>query len=302
MNETIRVNPFRCRVWEAHARMEEYVTEESCREEIRSMQKGGQLVAAIGRRVQGDPMHEVEVICGTRRLFAARHLNAPLGIEIRGLSDRETAILLDIENRQRRDLSAYERGRSFSRWISTGCFESQEDIADALKISRSQVSRLVKVSKLPSVVVEAFGNPADICEAWGTQLHAVCKDEKKRPQIMARARSVQSHPERPPAHAVFSRLMVGANAPQQRLQHKHEVVIGPSGRPLFRIKHHQQAVALLIDRKSMSTSTLAKIKDAVSQILQNGISQPAVDVEISADSPNKIRSGRVIGGDSTVWE
>ena len=292
MYETIRMNPFRCRVWENHARMEEYVTEESCKEEIQSMQTGGQLVAAIGRRVQGDPMHEVEVVCGARRLFAARHLNAQLVMEIRRLSDREAAILLDIENRQRRDLSAYERGRSFSRWISTGCFESQEDIADALKISRSQVSRLVNVSKLPSVVVEAFGNPADICEAWGIQLHAACKDENQRPQIMARARSLLSHSERPPAHAIFSRLMVGANATHQRLQHRHEVVIGHSGRPLFKIKHHQQAVALLIDRQTMSISTLAKIKAAVSQILQNGISQPVVDVEVSANpQPNPSRFG-----------
>jgi len=293
MHEIIKVSPFRCRVWEDHARMEEYVTEESCKEEIQSMQKGGQLVPAIGRRVQGDPMHEVEVICGARRLFAARHLNAPLVLEIRSLSDREAAILLDIENRQRRDLSAYERGRSFSRWISSGCFKSQEDIADALKISCSQVSRLVKVSKLPSVVVEAFGHPADICETWGIQLHAACKDENKRPQIMARARSLQSHSERPPAHAVFSRLMVGANATHRRLQHKHEVVIGHSGRPIFRIKHHQQAVALLIDRQTISTSMLAKIRDAVSQILQNGTSQPAVDVEISANAtPNPKWSSR----------
>lgn len=293
MHETVRVNPFRCRVWEDHARLEEYVTEESCREEIQSMQKGGQLVPAIGRRIQGDPMHEVEVICGARRLFAARHINAPLVIEIRDLSDREAAIVLDIENRQRQDLSAYERGRSFSRWISTGCFESQEDIADALKISRSQVSRLLKVSKLPSVVVEAFGSPADICEAWGIRLHEACSDENVRPKMVSRARSLQSSGERPPAHAVFTRLMVGAHESHQRLQKKHEVVIGQGGLPLFRIKHHQEEVALLINRQKISNSTLAKIKDAVSQILQNGSSQATAAIEISANDPHQPRSGQL---------
>ena len=74
----IEVNPFRCRIWTMHDRIEEHITEESCADEIKSFAAHGQLIPALGRPIREDIGHDVEIICGARRLFVARHLNVPL--------------------------------------------------------------------------------------------------------------------------------------------------------------------------------------------------------------------------------
>src|SRR5579871_4858114 len=124
-------DPFRCRMWSLHDRLDEYVTEDACQAEIESFAKHGQLIPALGRPIRSDPDFDVEVICGARRLFVARHLNRPFLVEIRELSDRDALIAIDIENRHRRDVSPYERGLSYARWLRSGQFQSQEELAKA---------------------------------------------------------------------------------------------------------------------------------------------------------------------------
>ena len=76
----LSVDPFCCRMWRLHDRAEEYVTEESCRHEIDSFLKHGQLVPVVGRRLPAGDSHEVELIFGARRLFVARNLNLPIRV------------------------------------------------------------------------------------------------------------------------------------------------------------------------------------------------------------------------------
>lgn len=80
-----------------------------------------------------------------RLLFVARHLNAQLLVGKRPMSDLEAIVAIDIENPQRVDVSPYERGLSFAQWLRAGYFNSQDDIARALQISASQVSRLLRL-------------------------------------------------------------------------------------------------------------------------------------------------------------
>src|SRR5262245_61544618 len=116
----VAVNPFECRLWDLHDRLESQLTEKSCTAEIESFGKHGQLVPALGRPLTQDPTYKVELIYGARRLFVARHINSPLLVEIREMTNREAIVAMDIENRQRTDISAYERGLSYARWLRTG--------------------------------------------------------------------------------------------------------------------------------------------------------------------------------------
>src|SRR5690348_8381159 len=108
MQAPVAVNPFRCRMWDLHDRLESYLSPANCRAEIDSFLRHGQLIPAVGRPIKGDPDFDVEVVCGARRLFVARHLNKPLLVELREMTDREVIIAIDIENRQRTDISPYE--------------------------------------------------------------------------------------------------------------------------------------------------------------------------------------------------
>jgi ParB family chromosome partitioning protein len=264
----VSANPFRCRMWDLHDRLDHLIDEETCRAEIDSFLKHGQLVAVLGRRLHGDPDHDVELIFGARRLFVARHLNIPLLVELREVSDRAALVAMDIENRQRQDISPYERGLSFARCLRSGHFKSQGDLGAALRISQSQVSRLLKLARLPSVVVDAFSSPLEIREGWGHDLAEVLDDPQKRHTTIARARALAATSPRASALEVYQELLsAGARGRKISTRVHDEVVIDDDGAPLFRIRRQAKTIALLLPIDKTSAATLDEIRDAVQAVL-----------------------------------
>jgi ParB family transcriptional regulator, chromosome partitioning protein len=270
------MNPFRCRMWEFHDRLEAHISEATCRSEIASFSTHGQFVAALGRSLKGDASHDVELITGARRLFVARHLNKPLAVELRPLSDKEALIAMDTENRLRKDISPYERALSYSRWLRSGLFDSQEDIARALKISPSQVSRVLQLAQLPTVIVEAFDNPTEIRENWGRSLLARLEVPSTRTALVETARSLIAKSERRPVNEVYRKLLA-ASAKGRKLKPRHHdvVVRAENGATLFRIRHQRDSVALLLPLENVAERTLRDISDAVAAILQAASMQAA---------------------------
>lgn len=284
MDSIVCVDPLRCRVWHLHDRLEEHITTESCKEEIESFMENGQLVPALGRPLRDDDNHDIEIICGARRLFIARHTRSPLMVEVRDMTDRDAIIAMDVENRQREDISPYERGRSFATYLRCGLFESQEDIARALSISPSVVSRLLKLARLPSVVVDAFDSAVNIREVWGVKLADVLEDPVSRQPAIKAARMIASSASRPPARDVYRRLLA-SSAPAERgrppkQESRVKVVKAENGSPLFRIKHQQDSIALVLPLQSTSPTTLDEIEHAVARILSgSGRSTLSVNLE-----------------------
>jgi len=265
----VEVNPYRCRVWALHDRISDYISEESCRAEIDSVARDGQLIPALGRCLPGDPDYDVEIICGVRRLFVAQHLNRPLKVELRHMSEREAIIAMDQENRHRKDISPYERGLGYARLLRSGHFSSQDDIVRALKISASQVSRLLKLAQLPSVLLNAFASPLEIREGWGLDLLKAWHDPKKKPLLAQRARALAEQTPRPGPNAVYSYLTAtSGEARRARRSSRGIVVMGGHGAPLFRIKYQLNAVSLILPSAAVSESCIERIRLAVSEILQ----------------------------------
>jgi ParB family chromosome partitioning protein len=269
MRNIVSINPFRARVWALHDRCDEHVNEETCKAEIDSFEKYGQLVPALGRALRGDPDHDVELIYGARRLFVAQHLNVPLLVEVREMSDREALIAMDIENRQRTDISPYERALSYARWLSRGHFASQDEIARALKISSSQVSRLLRLAKLPSVILNAFANPLEICEAWGLDIMDALEDPQRRQRTIEAARAIGSLNPRPAAKAVYRGLITAAaGASQPKPVARVETVRDQAGAPLFRVRQLSTSVALEVPSRSLSEAAMVEIRAVLAAILQ----------------------------------
>lgn len=285
------MNPFRCRMWEFHDRLEAHISEATCRAEIASFTAHGQFVAVLGRSLKGNASHDVELITGARRLFVARHLNKPLAVEMRTLSDKEALIAMDTENRLRKDITPYERALSYSRWLRSGYFNSQDDIARALKISPSQVSRVLKLAQLPAVVVEAFDNPTEIRENWGRRLLSKLEEPGARQALIDTARSIVAQKDRPPVKDVYRQLLT-ASAKGRRLKPRHHdvVVRGENGATLFRIRHQRDAVALVLPLESVAERTLRDISDAVAGILQAASVQAAASM---ANTRSKAKAERM---------
>jgi ParB family chromosome partitioning protein len=260
------VNPSRCRVWSLHSRLDETLTEETCRKEIESFEKHGQLVAVLGRRLRNDPGFDVELIYGARRLFVARLLNLPLKVDLREISDRDGIIAMETENRLRKDISAYERSLSYTRWLQEGHFRSSREIASALQISNAQVSRLLKIARLPKQVIDAFAQPGDICEAWGERLAILLADPEAEAPMRAAAREIAGANSRPAAPEVFAKLCAAANA-HRTSRAQARTVSDDDGDPLFSVTNQQKAVVFTIPLERLSTDLLGRISHTLAQVV-----------------------------------
>jgi ParB family chromosome partitioning protein len=266
-SEEIRlVDPFRCRMWSLNDRLPEYLTEKACRSEIESFQRDGQLIPALGRPVNDDPSVDIELIYGSRRLFVARHLRIPLKIRVRKITDRDALIAMDIENRQRRDISPYERGLSYRNWLNAGLFQSQDELARALSVSASQVSRFLRLSTLPAVLLSAFGSPLEIAEGWGVKLANAWDDPQNQATLAARARTISKTTPRPPARKIFESLI----APVSKTRNpdkQSDVVVDKSGHLLFRIVRRRTTITLIIPNTPTSLAALGVVRDTVTSLL-----------------------------------
>lgn len=270
MRSLVSADPFRCRVWDLHDRLPEGITAESCRAEIESFTQHGQLVPALARPLREDSGYDYELIYGARRLFAARHANKPLLIEVREISDQDAIVAMDLENRQRRDISPYERGLSYARWLREGYFKSQDEIAEALKISRSQVCRLLKLARLPSVIVDAFGCATRICEGWGVDIATILEDPRRRPAALQTARRIAAANPRPSASKVYRQVLASA-APgrKPRAAVRDTIVKGSDGVALFRIRQQLSSIAVVLPANRLSAGALERIRQVVANILEN---------------------------------
>lgn len=163
------VDPARCRPWRLHNRDLDHLNEESCRDLIDAfLSAKKQRIPAIVRRLQDDPDHDYEIIAGVRRWWTVgwlrehHHPEYDYLVTIQHVSDEEAFRVSDIENRSRKDISDWERAKEYARALAEFYNGSQSEMAEHLKISRSWLSRLLDVARLPEEIVGAFGDKHDI--------------------------------------------------------------------------------------------------------------------------------------------
>lgn len=267
-SKVVAVDPNRCRLWESHPRIATAVNSETCADEIRSFIEHGQRIPVLGRALHDDQNHDVELVFGARRLFVARFLNKPLLVELRELTDQQAALALDTENQKRKNLSPYERGLCYARWLRAGHFKSQEEIAAALQVSTTRISRLLHLARLPSVIVEAFDSGLDIREHWGLELSEAIQDPARRKSIIRRAREMRGKP-RAEAGEIYRQLM----SPPRRSglgagRDRDKVIRDSHGTPLLRIRRHRSQIALILPGNRVSAEKQQRIKQEVTRILE----------------------------------
>lgn len=142
------VDPRRCRPWKYHNRNAAWYTTERCADLIGSVAKDGQREPALARKIEGDADFDYEIIYGMRRRFTAEHLNLKLKVRLEDIDDTKAAILMHIENADREDVSPMERAISFSQHLAAKLFPTQEAMADALGVSKGQVTKMLKAAEL----------------------------------------------------------------------------------------------------------------------------------------------------------
>ena len=219
------VDPARCRIWSGHNRDYGALTPENCADLIESLRaQGRQEVPAVVRRVTGDPACDFEVICGARRHFSVSWLRANnfpefrFLVEPRELTDEEAFRISDLENRNRKDLSDYERATDYARAVDRYYGGSQQRMAERLQVSRSWLSRYLELTRLPPEVVAAFGSSHVIGISHGAVLAPLLRVPPTAARLSGAARLLadeqvvragQGEPPLPPA-AVVRQLAAAA--------------------------------------------------------------------------------------------
>jgi ParB family chromosome partitioning protein len=196
------VDPAACRMWERHNRDYGLLTEENCRDLIDGIRaQGRQEFPAIVRRLEG-AAHGYEVICGARRHFAVSWLRAnnytqfKYLIEVRDLSDEEAFRLADIENRERDDISDFERARDYFEAIRLYYGGKQKAMAARLEVSEAWLSRYLALAKLPDEVVSAFPSIRDLRELHARTIKPLLAKPVDRDALLAEARAIASEQAR----------------------------------------------------------------------------------------------------------
>lgn len=237
------VDPARCRIWDGHNRDYAALDENSCADLIESLRaQGRQEVAAIVRRVTGDPQCDFEVVCGARRHWSVSWLRGHdypdlrFLIEPRELTDEEAFRVADLENRSRRDLSDYERATDYARAIERYYGGSQKRMVDRLQVTKSWLSRYLELAKLPPEVIACFGSPHVIGISHAADLAPSLRAPAMRRRVLSQAELItRDQTERQavgsalmPPRAVVLLLLAKPGAAKRRLE-PDVVIRGPAG-------------------------------------------------------------------------
>ncbi|WP_068875701.1 MULTISPECIES: ParB/RepB/Spo0J family partition protein [unclassified Phenylobacterium] len=189
------VDPSRCRMWERHNRRYDLLNETSCADLLESLRsQGEQEFPAIVRRVEGDPAFDYEVICGARRHWSVsylrnvEHREIRYLIEERELTDEQAFRLADVENRSRKDISDYERALDYRHAVETFYGGVAQRMAERLEVSKTWLSRFLDLAKLPTDIVEAFGDIRVLREHHAREIKPLLADSGSRPKVMAEAK------------------------------------------------------------------------------------------------------------------
>jgi ParB family chromosome partitioning protein len=235
------VDPSRCRIWERHNRRYDLLNEAACGDLLESLRaQGEQEFPAIVRRVEDNPAFDYEVICGARRHWSVsylrnvEHREIRYLVEERELTDEQAFRLADVENRSRKDISDYERALDYRHAVETFYGGVAQRMAERLEVTKTWLSRFLDLAKLPTDVVEAFGDIRLLRENHARDLRSKVMAEAKRlaAEQAALASAGKAHLE-PPKVIAALRAAAASPRPEAKLAKGATLISSDNGAALF---------------------------------------------------------------------
>lgn len=197
--KTLRwVDPEECKMWENHNRRYDLLNEVRCQDLIEGIKAQGKQEFPAIVRLSDDPEYKYEVICGARRHWTIQYLrdhnfpNFKFLIEVRKLSDEEAFRLSDVENRDKEDISDYERALDY-RMALTKYYKTQKTMAQRLEVSEAWLSRYLQLAELPKAIVDLFNDIRFLKVETGKQLRPLIKDPDSLQHLLDCARELRRH-------------------------------------------------------------------------------------------------------------
>lgn len=198
----LELDPTRVRPWAGNARFYDCLTAANCNELITSMRSaGGQKFPAILRQIYDDPLHDYEVIIGSRRHFAVRWLRANghpdmkfIGVA-QVMTDEEAFLRADAENRVRKDVSNFERARNYAEALEAHFDGKQARMAERLGVSKSWLSKTLCVAAVPDTVLDAFADLSAVSVATFYPVAQLMQNSDAAAAIHSEAQAIAAEQE-----------------------------------------------------------------------------------------------------------
>lgn len=197
MDRTEFVDPERCRPWRLHNRDLDHLNADSCRDLIDAfLSAKKQRIPAIVRRLTDDLEFDYEIVAGVRRWWTARWLRAnnhpefDYLVTVQKMTDEEAFRVSDVENRSRKDITDWERARDYTAALAEFYGGAQSRMAEHLNISKSWLSRLIDVARLPPEIISAFADPHDITVRVARDVKPLTSDQRSFVQMVEEAKFI----------------------------------------------------------------------------------------------------------------
>lgn len=198
-----------------------------------------------------------EVIYGHRRHRACLELGVPVRALVSDVTDQVLFVEMERENRQRKDLSAWEQGQMYARALDAGLYPSNRKLAEAIGRDLGDVGKALSLARLPQAIVEAFASPLDLQYRWAKPLSDALQRDPEG--TMRRARELKKQWGKLAAAEVFATLIqsgegVGPSNPPQA----HAIVVG--GKTMGQVKTDARGrVVVEFESGAMSAEKAAEL-------------------------------------------
>ena len=216
-------------------------------DEIKST--GGNTEPGVVRPIKDDPDFDYELAAAHRRHRACLVSNLEFFTFVRELSDEELVVAMEVENRGRKDLSPFERGRHYAQLLKEGKFASLRKMAEALNVPLTVMQRLVTYGDLPEAVVGAFIDPRAIRANW---IRPLLEAYDRNPEAVAQEAKVLAGKDNLSPTEVYKRLTGITSSPS---------IVAPGGRALAAVRtiHDRKAIILYKDAPDELIEKLTKM-------------------------------------------
>lgn len=152
-----------------------------------------------------------EIVFGHRRHRACLELGIPVLAMVENLDDKALFVEMDRENRNRKDLSAWEQGVMYKKALEEGLFPSIGKLCEASGCHKGNASTAIALAELPQAVVAAFPSPNDLQFRWAKPLKDACSKDLKA--TLSAAKKIVDSGKKLSAATVFSVLTTPISGP-----------------------------------------------------------------------------------------
>jgi len=203
---------------------------------------GGNVQAIKVRSIQGQGEEAYEIAYGHRRHRACLELGLPVLALVEDLSDQQLFVQMERENRQRKDLSAWEQGQMYARALDEGLYASNRQLAAAIGSDLGAVGKALALARLPKAVVEAFASPLDLQFRWAKPLGDAQQADPDG--LLQRAKDVKQQGGKLSPKEVLERLLRNAQG-VERFNPPGPIAISAGGKKVATLRIDSKGRALI---------------------------------------------------------